>query len=144
LYNRKIMQKEIIGIIAILAIALGGYWYFAKGTTSDMPNTTETPSTQTPTGGTGTVSTEPTPTPTGPRVFTMAEVAMHNSQASCFSVIRGNVYDLTSWINQHPGGASKILALCGRDGTSSFEGQHGGSSRQENTLAGFQIGVLAN
>lgn len=72
----------------------------------------------------------------------MAEVATHNSEASCWSAIRGKVYDLTSWIGQHPGGAQNIKKLCGTDGTDFFVGQHAGSPPQENRLAGFEIGTV--
>ena len=75
--------------------------------------------------------------------YTMAEVATHNSAASCYTVIRGMVYDLTAWIAKHPGGENNILKLCGIDGTTSFERKHGGKDNPENTLAGFEIGVLA-
>lgn len=76
--------------------------------------------------------------------FTMAEVAMHSSAQSCWSAINGNVYDLTSWIPNHPGGPDKILQLCGTDGSAKFNGQHGGSPQQATVLAGFKIGVLVN
>lgn len=76
--------------------------------------------------------------------FTMAEVATHNSAQSCWSAINGNVYDLTSWIPNHPGGPDKILQLCGTDGSAKFNGQHGGSEQQATVLAGFIIGVVKN
>lgn len=75
--------------------------------------------------------------------YTMAQVATHANESSCWSIIRNEVYDLTNWISQHPGGKQAILGLCGKDGTAAFEGQHGGSPRQEDTLTGFKIGVLA-
>jgi len=52
------------------------------------------------------------------------------------------VYDLTKWIARHPGGQREILAICGRDGSSAFNGQHGGDARPEQLLAGFEIGTL--
>jgi cytochrome b involved in lipid metabolism len=76
--------------------------------------------------------------------FTMTQVAAHKSSASCYTVISGEVYDLTSWISQHPGGSSAILSICGVDGTAAFNGQHGGQSRPASELAGFKIGVLSN
>lgn len=87
---------------------------------------------------------KPTPKPvsTGPKTYTMAEVQTANSASKCWSVINGNVYNLTSWINQHPGGSAAILSLCGHDGSASFNGQHGGQQRPANELSGFQIGVL--
>ena len=75
--------------------------------------------------------------------YTMAQVATHNSATSCWTTINGNVYDVTTWINQHPGGKQAILSLCGVDGTAAFNGQHGGQSRPESELAAFKIGTLA-
>lgn len=87
--------------------------------------------------------TTPTPTPAGPSGITMAEVAAHNSKASCWSAINGSVYDLTSWVPEHPGGEKAILRICGTDGSARYNGQHGGASKQAAILAGFKIGILA-
>ncbi len=75
-------------------------------------------------------------------VYTAAEVAKHSSTTDCWSVVSGNVYDLTGYANSHPGGASAIAALCGKDATSAFSGQHGGSPRPNSTLDAFLIGSL--
>jgi cytochrome b involved in lipid metabolism len=76
------------------------------------------------------------------KTYTMEEVAKHNSRESCWTVIRGEVYDLTNWIDKHPGGADKILKICGKDGTDLFVRQHGGKEKPEKILEGFEIGVL--
>jgi cytochrome b involved in lipid metabolism len=76
------------------------------------------------------------------KTYTMEEVAKHNSKESCWTVIRGEVYDLTNWIDKHPGGADKILKICGKDGTDLFVRQHGGKEKPEKILEGFEIGVL--
>jgi cytochrome b involved in lipid metabolism len=73
----------------------------------------------------------------------MAEVAQHKSQSDCWSVVDGSVYNLTSWIAEHPGGSGAILSMCGVDGTNAFQDQHSGERRPANELAGFKIGVLA-
>lgn len=73
--------------------------------------------------------------------ISLAEVGQHNSKASCWATINGNVYDLTSWIPQHPGGERAILQICGIDGSSKFNHQHGGATKQAMILAGFKIGV---
>lgn len=87
----------------------------------------------------------PTPKPTPkPGTYTMTEVKKHNSASSCWSVINGGVYNLTSWIGQHPGGEDAILGLCGTDGSAAFNDQHGTQRRPTNELAGFKIGTLAN
>jgi cytochrome b involved in lipid metabolism len=76
------------------------------------------------------------------KTYKMEEVAKHNSKESCWSVIRGKVYDLTNWIDKHPGGADKILRICGKDGTDLFVKIHGGRKNPEEILKSFEIGVL--
>jgi hypothetical protein len=91
----------------------------------------------------------PTPSPTPePEIttqsgYTMAKVKENNSASSCWSVINGNVYNLTQWINSHPGGPSVIRGLCGVDGTSSFNGKHRGQGNPTSTLASYLLGPLA-
>ncbi len=77
-------------------------------------------------------------------VLSLQTVALNDSEDSCWSVINGNVYDLTDWISSHPGGASRIIGLCGIDGTSQFEGQHGGSAAAESGLAGYLLGAIGD
>jgi hypothetical protein len=89
----------------------------------------------------------PSPTPTAEVTtqagYTMAKVKENNSAASCWSVINGNVYNLTQWINSHPGGQSVIRGLCGVDGTSSFNGKHRGDGGPASILTGYLLGPLA-
>lgn len=84
------------------------------------------------------------PVTTTPAGITLAEVATHNSRNSCWSAINGSVYDLTSWIPNHPGGEQTILSLCGIDGSSGYNGQHGSKSKPARVLGGFKLGILAN
>lgn len=74
--------------------------------------------------------------------YTIEEVSKHNSKESCWTVIRGEVYDLTQWIDKHPGGADKILSICGKDGTQAFVRKHGGKEKPEKILKEFEIGIL--
>jgi cytochrome b involved in lipid metabolism len=83
------------------------------------------------------------PTPAPVQGITLAQVALHNSRESCWSVINGTVYDLTSWIPNHPGGERKILRICGIDGSDDYNGQHGNSKRTTAILVGFKLDVLA-
>jgi hypothetical protein len=86
---------------------------------------------------------EATPTPAPTKVgYTMTQVRTHDSASSCWSVIDGSVYNLTKWINSHPGGAAVIVGLCGRDGTSSFNSRHGGQSSPKSTLTSYLLGPL--
>lgn len=86
----------------------------------------------------------PTPAPT-PVVagISLATVATHKDAASCWSVIEGKVYDLTAYVPKHPGGKSEILAICGKDGSSLFAGQHGGQSKPAQILSGYYLDVVA-
>ena len=85
-------------------------------------------------------STAPTAEATG---YTMEKVKVNNSATSCWSAINGNVYDLTNWINQHPGGSGAIRGLCGTDGSAEFSGKHKGQSNPESRLASYLLGPLA-
>ena len=87
-------------------------------------------------------TTAETAAPVKDGVYTAEEIATHNSKESCWSSINGSVYDLTSWIPNHPGGEQGILRICGIDGTEKFIGKHGGAERQATILAGFKIGTL--
>jgi cytochrome b involved in lipid metabolism len=75
--------------------------------------------------------------------ITVAEVLKHNTQADCWSVVNGNVYDLTSYISQHKGGEAVIKAICGKDGTKSFSGQHAGEAKPKTDLSSLLVGPLA-
>lgn len=85
----------------------------------------------------------PAPTPTATKAgYTMTQVRVNNTAANCWAVIDGSVYDLTNWINSHPGGSGAIVGLCGTDGSSSFSARHGGQSSPKSTLAGYLLGPL--
>ena len=73
----------------------------------------------------------------------MAQVRKHSDASSCWTVINGDVYDLTKWVNRHPGGPARILGLCGRDGTAAFRAEHGREREPNQTLAGYKLGPLA-
>ncbi|KAI2631327.1 hypothetical protein GGS26DRAFT_591210 [Hypomontagnella submonticulosa] len=56
--------------------------------------------------------------------LTTAEVAKHNTTSSCWIVVNGKVYDVTSYLGQHPGGAAILLRQGGRDATAEFRKIH--------------------
>ncbi len=74
--------------------------------------------------------------------LTAAEVQKHSTGIDCWSVIKGEVYDLTSYVKDHPGGANLIKAICGKDGSAAFSSQHAGASKPKNILAAFALGPL--
>jgi cytochrome b involved in lipid metabolism len=128
-YQSIILVAAII-VIVIVIILLG-----KKNPSEVIPLPTET---------TPVVSETTTPSPASEaqKTFTLAEVATHKDGTSCYTVVNGSVYDVTSWISQHPGGSARILSMCGKDATTAFEQKHGGETRPESELASFKIGTL--
>jgi len=74
--------------------------------------------------------------------LTLEEVKKHDSGTTCWSIVYGNVFDLTKWITKHPGGAAVIRAICGKDGSDAFEGQHAGQGKPANQLSNYYLGKL--
>lgn len=146
------MDKIIIGII-VLALALGGGYFAYKNMNARVPAVPTQTEASSGVGGVsaqgkGTenlrIETVPADNSQSPAdAFTMAQVATHNNRSDCYSVINGSVYNLTGYINQHPGGARKILEICGIDGTNSYMAKHGGNEKAARDLAALKIGTLA-
>jgi cytochrome b involved in lipid metabolism len=151
----KSMNKKIIligGIIFLILIVAGIFIYVNKQKEVLSPNQIKTEkqeisplqdqSIQSQNQEKLTQTSGEEKTEENEKTYTMEEVAKHNSKESCWSVIRGKVYDLTNWIDKHPGGADKILRICGKDGTDLFVKIHGGRKNPEEILKSFEIGVL--
>ncbi len=54
-------------------------------------------------------------------VFTLAEVAEHDSLDDCWMAIRGEVYDFTDYIPEHPTPPRIMEPWCGREATEGME-----------------------
>lgn len=130
----------LLGTVFLLAFAVIGY---AVLTSSQQQTPAPQIRTQVPPLGSATSSTSSSPGAPTTSGYTLAEVAQHNSGSSCWAAINGSVYDLTNWINQHPGGPEHILAICGTDGSAAFNAQHGGQSEPQAELANFYLAPLA-
>jgi cytochrome b involved in lipid metabolism len=53
--------------------------------------------------------------PKGP--FTREEVAVHDKPDDVWVIIDGKVYDITAFVDEHPGGPDNILQNAGGDAT---------------------------
>lgn len=80
--------------------------------------------------------------PTRTMKLSASEVATHNSKSDCWSIVKGSVYNLTSYVQKHPGGASVIANICGKDGSGAFTNQHNSQSKPNNVLSGFLLGAV--
>ena len=73
-------------------------------------------------------------------LYSKADVLSHNSKSDCWLIINSNVYNVTSYINKHPGGAFAIISYCGKDATEPFTKIH--SQGAWNILNDFLVGQL--
>ncbi|GMI55271.1 hypothetical protein ScalyP_jg4981 [Parmales sp. scaly parma] len=58
------------------------------------------------------------------RTIPFSEVATHNTTYDCWCVLRGQVYNLTSYLSYHPGGVKIIVKCAGADCTEEFDKFH--------------------
>jgi cytochrome b involved in lipid metabolism len=77
------------------------------------------------------------------RSYSKATVAKHNKASDCWTIVDGNVYNLTKFVAKHPGGRKRIIRMCGRDASAAFRGQHSRGSRASTVvLKRYKIGTL--
>lgn len=70
------------------------------------------------------------PSPTDEFHFTPQEVACHvYPETTIYTIIRGQVYNLTGYIEFHPGGEAMLQQWAGRDSTQEFERFHTDADR---------------
>jgi len=74
------------------------------------------------------------------RKITRAELAKHDSEASCWIEVKGVVFDATPYLEEHPGGGESIVMLAGQDSTEDFEAIH--SAKAWKLLEQYAIGVI--
>ncbi|OAL39440.1 hypothetical protein AYO20_01310 [Fonsecaea nubica] len=71
-----------------------------------------------------------------------AEVAKHNSRHSCWVIISNNVYDVTDFLADHPGGPGVILRYAGKDATEEYEPIHPSGTLQRHLPADKHLGPV--
>lgn len=78
----------------------------------------------------------------GDKVFSMEEVANHNTPDDCWVVIDGGVYDVTNFLDDHPGGPMELENVAGKDASAEFEDiGHSGEARVD--MSKYKVGILA-
>ncbi|KAL1882592.1 hypothetical protein Plec18167_003009 [Paecilomyces lecythidis] len=73
--------------------------------------------------------------------FTTSEVASHNTKKDLYMIIHDKVYDVTSFVDEHPGGEEVLLDVGGQDGTEAFE-DVGHSDEAREILGPLEVGTL--
>ncbi|CAB1113975.1 unnamed protein product [Ectocarpus sp. CCAP 1310/34] len=82
--------------------------------------------------------------PAATNKFTWQEVAKHNSRESAWIIIKDKVYDITNWMDKHPGGSEVVHLMAGRDATDAFASYHPFTNKPQKMLPKFEIGTLVS
>ncbi|XP_044462992.1 cytochrome B5-like protein [Mangifera indica] len=113
----------VVGAL-ILAVILGVFILIPRGRKSGYSKTVHS-------NANGTKASKP---------YSRTEVSLHNKRTDCWIIIKDKVYDVTSYVEEHPGGDA-ILAHAGDDSTEGFFGpQH--ATRVFDMIEDFYIGDL--
>ncbi|OJJ08293.1 hypothetical protein ASPVEDRAFT_57440 [Aspergillus versicolor CBS 583.65] len=73
--------------------------------------------------------------------YTTHDVAGHNTRDNLWVVVNGNVYDITPYVRDHPGGADVLIEAAGSDATEAYE-DVGHSEDADEILQTYRIGTL--
>merc|ERR1712129_228157 len=55
---------------------------------------------------------------------TAEQVAQHSSENDCRVIVGDDVYDVTNFLAEHPGGKKSIMLFAGKDATEEFDMLH--------------------
>jgi cytochrome b involved in lipid metabolism len=78
-------------------------------------------------------------------VLGMETIGLHSTPGDCWLLIEGKVYDVTQYLQLHPGGQAIITPFCGKDATTAFltkAGQGTHSTRAFEQLGALYLGNL--
>lgn len=98
------MKKIIIAIVVIVVLLAGGFFFMNMQSEKSL-NAFANSIQQDPNYQKG--------------MITMSEISAHNTSSDCWTVINGDVLDISKFIGLHPGG-KVIIQACGKDATEMF------------------------
>ncbi|KIV98550.1 uncharacterized protein PV09_09647 [Verruconis gallopava] len=76
------------------------------------------------------------------KVLDYKEVSTHRSADSCWVILYGKVYDVTSFLSSHPGGSKVILRLAGTDATEEYDPIHPPGTLEDALPASACLGTV--
>jgi cytochrome b involved in lipid metabolism len=88
----------------------------------------------------------PTPASAPEQRYTSADLASHATPEDCWMAIRGDVYDLTGYLPDHPSRPALFIPWCGREATEAYNTKTKGrphSAEADQLLAQYRIGRFA-
>jgi len=121
------MKNLIYIIIGLVVVVGGGAYMWMQNEDKKMAeeiSKMEAPKEQmenvvVATTSAGTTSADTAANPTSTKKYSLAELSQHSTRDNCWIGIEGKVYNVTTFIDKHPGG-DKILQGCGKDATELF------------------------
>lgn len=138
------MKKIVLILVVVSAIIAGSVLIGGFLSSEDTKTTNTSSSTQTTNSDT---SATPQSQANPGQTYTLDQVAEKSNPDDCWIIISGNVYNVTDYLTQHPGGADRITPFCGKDATQAFatrggDGSH--SSTAQSIKDNYLIGSVAN
>ncbi|KAJ1975623.1 hypothetical protein H4R34_004265 [Dimargaris verticillata] len=76
------------------------------------------------------------------KILSADEIAIHNKKSDLWVIVSGKVYDVTKFVDEHPGGEEVLLESAGMDCTEAFE-DVGHSEEAREMLNDYYVGDLA-
>ncbi|XP_057531403.1 cytochrome b5-like [Amaranthus tricolor] len=76
-----------------------------------------------------------------PKVHSFQDVAKHNHKDDCWLIISGKVYNVTSFLDDHPGGDDVLIQATAKDATDEFE-DIGHSENARDMLKDYYVGEI--
>ncbi|KAK3934808.1 hypothetical protein QBC46DRAFT_462423 [Diplogelasinospora grovesii] len=73
--------------------------------------------------------------------YMMQDVAAHKDRTDTWIVIHGEVFDITKYIHDHPGGADVLIDVAGKDATEEYENA-GHSEDALEIMQAFRVGTV--
>ncbi|GEQ67925.1 hypothetical protein JCM33374_g1591 [Metschnikowia sp. JCM 33374] len=70
------------------------------------------------------------------------DVSAHSSKDDCWVIIHGKVYDVSTFLDDHPGGAAVILKYAGKDATKAFDPIHPGDTLTKYLPEKYHLGPV--
>lgn len=140
---RKFVTLSLVIYFTLVIVVLVGGYMIKYHSDSKPAETGSAPSQ---------VDNSPTPatpaqqTPAGPKTYTAADVAPHNTAKDCWLIIENQVFNVTQFLSEHPGGINMIMPYCGKEATAAFQskGGSGGTHSQsaQSLKQSYYIGDL--
>jgi len=129
---KKITFIFLIFFLGVVGFIYFGNLFFSAPSVQNIKTVINSPVIENAENSTATVS------PSKGNTFSPAEVAKHSAPNDCYLIINNNVYDVSFYVDSHPGGANIITSRCGMEVTGIFARIH--SNRAWDLLAKYKIG----